>query len=149
MLRVVLGLGVVAIALGVFSLIDCAQSDSAHVRRLSKWQWAAVILILPVIGAVAWLAAGRPRSAKTVGRTSRPRPVAPDDNLEFLTKLEREQRRVDEAMFSRWEDDLRQREKKLKGPKGPKGSGTPGKSGRPADSGRRGDDDGEDPTPAV
>ena len=103
-----------AIGLVVYCLVECLQSPGREVRGLRKWVWITVILVLPVIGALAWLFAGRPHRA----RHSRPprgaRPVyddpppapenlppafprGPDDDDEFLEQLRREQERRRQA----------------------------------------------------
>jgi hypothetical protein len=45
---------------------------------------------------------------------ARPRPLAPDDDPDFLSNLDAESRRKDEELFKRWEEDLRKREEDLK-----------------------------------
>ncbi|RJK96099.1 PLD nuclease N-terminal domain-containing protein [Vallicoccus soli] len=96
------GLG---LALVVYALIDCAQAPRREVRSLPKPAWFAVILLVPLVGAVAWLLAGRPRS----GPAPEPaRPVAPDDDPEFLGRL----RTLDEEheeLVRRWEREERRR----------------------------------------
>ncbi len=77
---------VVAIAVTIYALVDCAQSDATAVRGLRKPWWILVIVVLNVVGALAWLVAGRPR--RPTRRTpARRRPVAPDDDPEFLRRL--------------------------------------------------------------
>lgn len=44
----------------VYCLIDAIMTPRAEMRRLSPLTWAIVITLLPVIGAMAWLLAGRP-----------------------------------------------------------------------------------------
>lgn len=42
------------------------------------------------------------------------RPVAPDDDPEFLRSIEERSRRQDSELFRRWEEDLRRREEDLR-----------------------------------
>ncbi|MBM6404954.1 PLDc_N domain-containing protein [Phycicoccus sp. CSK15P-2] len=49
-----------SLALTVFCVIDCLQTDEVIVRNLPKVPWLFVILLFPVVGPVAWLVAGRP-----------------------------------------------------------------------------------------
>ena len=61
----------IEIALLVYCLIDCIQTDVP--RNLSKTTWVFVIILLPVVGGIAWLVAGRPerrqaRNAPGVGQ---------------------------------------------------------------------------------
>jgi Phospholipase_D-nuclease N-terminal len=44
----------------VYCLIDAIMTPRAEMRRLSPLTWAILITVLPVVGAVAWLLAGRP-----------------------------------------------------------------------------------------
>lgn len=84
------------LTLFVFCLFDVIGTDSVLVRNLPKLAWVAVIIILPVIGSVAWLVLGRPKGAALLpGTTGAPprratsRPVAPDDDPEFLRRIRR------------------------------------------------------------
>ena len=105
---------IAAVALAVYCLVECVQTDRRLVRYLPKLMWFFLILI-PVIGPVAWLLAGRPRASRPgprpgSGRGSRPTPpprpaapVAPDDDPAFLAQLD-EQRRLDA-----WDSEARRR----------------------------------------
>src|SRR5690349_7023894 len=93
-----------AIGLFVYCLVECLQSDPRDVRTLPRSAWLFVI-VLPVIGPLLWLLAGRPHRA----RHSRPPrassrssfdppppqpgtyPLGPDDDPEFLEQLRRQQ----------------------------------------------------------
>lgn len=78
------------IALGavVWALIECLQTPSEQVRGLPKLAWVAVILVLPLAGAIAWFLAGRP-SGHPGGGSGRsvPRTMGPDDDPDFLRRL--------------------------------------------------------------
>ena len=59
---VLVGLGVVLlleVALDVFALVDLIRRPVALVAFGNKWIWAALILLVTVIGAVLYLAVGR------------------------------------------------------------------------------------------
>lgn len=85
MLRVALVF--MAIMLIIYCVVDVAQSDGAEVRRAPRWLWAAAVIALPVVGAVAWLAFGRP-NARSIAEHDRERfPIAPDDDNDFLRGL--------------------------------------------------------------
>lgn len=78
------------IALVVFAMVQCTQADPARVRTLPRPWWFPVILLLPIVGALAWVVAGRPLEGVPGGSSTgrpRPRPVAPDDDPEFLASL--------------------------------------------------------------
>ncbi|ACY99954.1 MULTISPECIES: PLDc N-terminal domain-containing protein [Thermomonospora] len=94
MLYVVLGLIIVGIWL--FCLFDALTTDEAEVRLLPKFGWFLIVLFGFILGALLWLALGRPRipvdpSGAALG-SSAPRPAAPrgpDDDPEFLRSLDR------------------------------------------------------------
>ncbi len=52
----------VEIVLLVWCLIECIQAPAHQVRNLDKGLWILVIIIVPLIGCIAWLVAGRPVS---------------------------------------------------------------------------------------
>ncbi|GAA1031285.1 PLD nuclease N-terminal domain-containing protein [Virgisporangium ochraceum] len=112
------------LALLVIALIDCLSTEEFSVRNLPKVVWVFVILLFSPIGAIAWFVAGRPQKSP-IGRggqwrpgagfpeRERPRPLAPDDDPQFLQSVERS-RRADEELFDKWEADLKRREEELK-----------------------------------
>ena len=58
--------GLAAVALFLFwiwALLDCIATDSSMCRNLPKPVWIILVLILPDIGALAWLLLGRPEKA--------------------------------------------------------------------------------------
>lgn len=112
------------LALLVFCLIDCIQSEPAAVRNLAKGWWIVLILFFPVVGGIAWLVAGRPTTSgprrvpwpatATAGfpEYERPRQVAPDDDPAFLAGLTASNAEH-EKLLRAWEDQLRERERRL------------------------------------
>ncbi len=85
---------VIELALVLYALIDCLQTDDGRVRGLPKVVWVFVILLFPFVGPIAWLVAGRPTrpaggSTSPWGpRQQRPqRPMGPDDDPDFLKGL--------------------------------------------------------------
>ena len=119
---------VVELALLVYCLVDCIQSDTYRIRNLSKGVWILLIIILPLVGGIAWLVAGRPLgssrstgvpwpSTATAGfpEYERPRRTAPDDDPEFLAGL-RDSDAKHEQMLRDWEADLRARERRAADP---------------------------------
>lgn len=107
MIRVVAILAVLALA--VSCLVECVQTDRRQVRYLPKALWLFLILI-PVLGPTAWFVAGRPRTAggPDGGRTPARRPLAgpraPDDDLDFLAKLDADRR------LAAWEREIAPRD---------------------------------------
>ena len=81
------------VGLGLFAyvVVDLVSTPAAAVRTLPKWLWAFVVLP-PVVGPVAWLLFGRARRARLVDELPPARPVAPDDDEEFLRDLRRRSR---------------------------------------------------------
>lgn len=76
----------VVVAFTVFAIIDLIMTDKTRVRALNKPLWALIILILPALGGILWLALGKSR-----GGPSRPaRSMAPDDDPAFLRGLGRD-----------------------------------------------------------
>jgi hypothetical protein len=114
----------IEIGLLVYCLIDCIQTDVP--RNLSKTTWVFVIIIVPLVGGIAWLVAGRPEhrpsrnvpwpSTHTAGfpEYERPRRSSPDDDAEFLAGMTASDR-THEQMLKDWEAQLRDRERKLAG----------------------------------
>lgn len=108
----------------VFCLIDCIQSDEGSVRNLGKVWWVLLILFFPLVGAVAWLVAGRPVKgskrtvpwpSQTAGYPEYERPrrsLAPDDDPEFLAEMHKGNAEQ-EALLEKWEADLKRREREL------------------------------------
>lgn len=81
---------VIPIVLAIYCWIELVQSDPREVRALPRWLWAVLILV-PVLGAVGWLVLGRP-NGEPVGAARRrvespDRPMAPDDDPDFLRSL--------------------------------------------------------------
>jgi hypothetical protein len=91
----------IVLGLALVALIDCLARDEDEIRGLPKVIWVFVILLFPLLGGVAWFFAGRARSPE--GRPRRrpglgappARPLAPDDDPEFLRRLD-ERRRADD-----------------------------------------------------
>lgn len=73
----------------LYAFIDCLQTRRGTVRTLPKWLWLVVVVLVPLVGALAWLFVGRPRRPSLVGAGASRRggPVAPDDDPAFLRKL--------------------------------------------------------------
>jgi hypothetical protein len=108
----------VPVVVTLYALIDCVLIPGALTRALPKWVWLVVIVLIPFLGALAWLLAGRPvrdPSAAPGGPVARvlPRrsrgPVAPDDDPTFLRKLADDE-------WSRKMRDRRDRRDRREGP---------------------------------
>lgn len=96
---------VVAVALTIYAVLDCVRTDSSRVpARIPRAAWLVLIIILPVLGPLMWLLFKNQdllRSGNTLSADSlRPKrksapsaPLAPDDDPEFLARLEARNRR--------------------------------------------------------
>ena len=111
------------IVLAVCALISCLSAEEGQIRALPRVAWVLIILFFPLVGSIAWFVAGRepgsraPRTAWPVGNgfaERQRRPLAPDDDPEFLRSVQDRSRGKDEELFSRWEEDLRRREDDLR-----------------------------------
>jgi hypothetical protein len=103
------------VALWIFCLVDVIVSKEDECRNLPKLLWLLIVLMLPDVGSVLWLIAGRPRGQRqpwpggrrqswqqrTTHPTSSQRPrmaprtpmpsagANPDDDDEFLRSIRR------------------------------------------------------------
>ncbi|MEV0328907.1 PLD nuclease N-terminal domain-containing protein [Micromonospora echinospora] len=114
MVRVFLLLVAAQVVLAALALIDCLSAEKHQVRAMPRAVWVPVLLLVPLIGPIAWFLAGRPAPARGGPRPAPRRPAAPDDDPDFLKSIADSNRRQDEEMFRRWEDDLRRREQDLR-----------------------------------
>ncbi|MFW0789046.1 PLD nuclease N-terminal domain-containing protein [Gordonia sp. CPCC 205333] len=93
----------------VIALIDIIGTDESRIRGLPKVGWVIVVIILPLVGSLVWLAVGRPTAGDTgrrgplaseypeYDRPGRYIPADPEADREFLEGLRaraEEQRRV-------------------------------------------------------
>ncbi|MEU7710707.1 PLD nuclease N-terminal domain-containing protein [Micromonospora chalcea] len=122
MARLYVLLFLVQVVLAVVALISCLSADEEKVKALPRMIWVLIILFFPLVGSIAWFLVGRERPAGTVGVTGTPRPaapagrpLAPDDDPEFLASLDERSRREDQERLRLWEEDLRRREEELRG----------------------------------
>jgi hypothetical protein len=117
------------LALMVVAVIDCLSAEEFEIRALPRVAWVFIILLFSPIGGIAWFVAGRPDRA-TVAGPARERPwhpgtgvpeseqptrdLAPDDDPEFLRRLDARNRQEDADRLRAWEADLRRRERELR-----------------------------------
>jgi hypothetical protein len=93
--------GLILLGLWIFCLIDVITTDQSQMRNLPKMVWVLLVLVLPDIGSILWLvagrewqSAGRPRgNGGAVGafpeydRPGRAVPASPDDDEQFLRNV--------------------------------------------------------------
>jgi len=77
-------LTLLSLGLTIYALIDCLQTPDDQVRHVSKIFWAVLIILVPWVGPLSWLIAGRKRGApgRRVGG-----PRGPEDDPDFLRDL--------------------------------------------------------------
>ena len=82
-----------AIGVVVYAAFDVLRSTDTERVGMSRGLWLLVVLLFPVFGALTWLLVSRNAGGgRATGRRST-RPSAPDDDPEFLLRLDQEQRR--------------------------------------------------------
>lgn len=67
---------ILALVVTVYALVDLTVTDDRRIRHLNRVLWVVLIVVLPLIGAAAWLTWGK-------GPRSEARPFAPDDDPSF------------------------------------------------------------------
>jgi hypothetical protein len=86
MARILVVLTIATAAVMIFALVDMLLIEGSRVRGVNKVAWAFIIVLLPLIGALLWFSLGRGRRGpRTATRT-----VAPDDDPNFLDRINRE-----------------------------------------------------------
>ncbi|TAK70126.1 MAG: hypothetical protein EPO13_03920 [Actinomycetota bacterium] len=95
----------VVLGLTVYALIDVIRAPRPAIRALPKAMWVIIVLVLVVVGPVAWFAWGRPVRTRPAGPPGpfglggrRRRPLPPDDDPDFMRALDDEtwRRRMEE-----------------------------------------------------
>ena len=111
----------IEIGLLIYCLIEAIQTPADEIRGLGKGWWILLIIILPLVGGIAWLVAGRPvrnrnRNDWRMGsgfpeyeRSRRRVPRGPDDDPEFLSEINKVNSEQEETL-KKWEADLKRRE---------------------------------------
>ncbi|WP_265520522.1 PLD nuclease N-terminal domain-containing protein [Oerskovia flava] len=112
-----------AIGLAVYAIADCASSEEDERGGVPKGLWFVLIIFLPLVGPVAWILVkrsqrtryaagggypqrpGMPSSGRGSAKRRRRGPVAPDDDPDFLWRLEQERRRQERAAGGGTSDD--------------------------------------------
>jgi hypothetical protein len=84
----------ISLVLSVYALFSCIQTRDEDVPYLPKLVWIVLIVFVPFVGPIVWLlmsrteAVRRERAAVPKAKPTS-RPVAPDDDPDFLASLDR------------------------------------------------------------
>jgi hypothetical protein len=111
---------VVELGLALFCLIDVTLAPEEATRWLPRWAWALALLAFPAAASIGWVASGRSWRERVRGTTSghhrspsghhaTARRLPPETIDPTQSDTEHEQ------LLQRWEDDLRRRERALRG----------------------------------
>ncbi|PPK71052.1 PLDc N-terminal domain-containing protein [Actinokineospora auranticolor] len=63
--------GLFTMGLWIFCLVDVITTPEGLTRNLPKIGWLLIVLILPLVGSVLWLVAGRPQTERPTVYRSR------------------------------------------------------------------------------
>ena len=89
------------IGLVVYTVVDVTRNEKDERLGLHPAIWIGAILLFPELGSIIWIAVSRTvrkRSQGTApagGHKLAPAPLAPDDDPEFLWRLEQRQRQAE------------------------------------------------------
>ena len=111
-------IGFLLIALWIYCIFDVIATEEVLIRNLPKALWLLIVIFIPDIGSIAWLALGRPpfagwRPGDTAMRPPR-RVVGPEDSPDFPTRRGPVPGPDDRQRLEAWEADLRRREEELR-----------------------------------
>ena len=104
------------VVLAACALVSCLSAEDGEPRVLARLTWVLVILLIPLIGPIAWFLAGRHAGRATAGGSwpfvrfperRHQRPLAPDDDPDFLRSISREQARKKREASERRENNPR------------------------------------------
>ena len=98
------------LALVVFALVDVITSNDGQVKHLPKIGWIILIVLLPLIGSIVWLIAGKDRALPSLPKAQPARPQTTTE--QELAALERE------IEFHEKQEKLRRLEAELQRRKG-------------------------------
>lgn len=77
---------ILLVALTVFAIVEAVMTPKQQLS--GKGWWVVAIVLLPLVGPLAWLAVGRRARRASGGGSSGPvPPIAPDDDPDFLRGL--------------------------------------------------------------
>jgi len=80
----------------IFTTVYAAAAEKTEVRLLPKWVWVLLCLLVPFFGGLLYLMVGRPLGRGPATGKGKGRVIAPDDDPNFLSDLQRKLRKKDE-----------------------------------------------------
>jgi membrane protein implicated in regulation of membrane protease activity len=86
MLRLQAIIFLASLVLTLYTFIECARRDESKIKKLPKWGWLLLIVLLSPFSAIAYLIIGRVRGERGPRQPKR-RILPPDDDPDFLRKL--------------------------------------------------------------
>jgi hypothetical protein len=86
MLRLQAIIFLATLVLTLYTFIECARRDESKIKKLPKWGWLLLIVLLSPFGAIAYLIIGRVRGERGPRQPKR-RILPPDDDPDFLRRL--------------------------------------------------------------
>jgi hypothetical protein len=106
MVRFDLIVGFIELALLIFCLVDVISIYETRIKTLNKIAWVFIIILVPIVGPILWLAVGKERGGDRPAERARDaRPVAPDDDPVFLRNADIHESQ--EARIRRLEAELK------------------------------------------
>lgn len=97
--------GFLAAVFWVFGIVDCIVQPASRHRGVPKGVWIAIVVVIPVIGAVLWFALGRVRRGQAAARPplddepaarGRRHGISQAEQERRISELEEELARLDE-----------------------------------------------------
>ncbi|MEV0902642.1 PLD nuclease N-terminal domain-containing protein [Actinoplanes sp. NPDC049802] len=73
------------VALSVVALIDCLVTDRSRLQSFPRSAWVVLILLCPVLGAIAWFRSGRVTPGVPVQAVATP--IGPEDDPDFVRRM--------------------------------------------------------------
>lgn len=71
----------------IFTTVYAASANPRQVRVLPKFAWVLLCLFVPIIGGLLYITIGRPIDGDSPPGGKKIRPIAPDDDPDFLRDL--------------------------------------------------------------
>lgn len=105
---IILGI-VVAVALTVYAIVDCAMFDAKRTKVMQKPIWLVVILLIPVIGPLLWMFIGKGSGLVGEGLDSQAQ-VIPDD-VNYISSPEEES--AHDARIRELEEQMRELDEEI------------------------------------